>query len=71
MNKCMEVVAKIAAQAPVAITGIINCVNAVYADGVDGFQKEVTEFGKCFVTEDFKEGTTAFLQKRKAEFKGK
>jgi enoyl-CoA hydratase len=71
MNKCMEIVSKISAQAPVAITGIINCVNAVYEDGVDGFKKEVAEFGKCFVTEDFTEGTTAFLQKRKAEFKGK
>lgn len=71
MAKCMEIASKIAAQAPLAITGIINCVNAVYDDGVDGYQTEVQEFGKCFITEDFTEGTTAFLQKRKPEFKGK
>jgi enoyl-CoA hydratase len=40
------------------------------AGGPDGFQKEVEEFGKCFVTSDFKEGATAFLEKRNAVFNG-
>ena len=38
--------------------------------GEDGFQKEIEEFGKCFGTADFKEGTTAFLDKRKPDFTG-
>ena len=49
----------------------INAVNANYKDGVDGFNKEIEEFGKCFGTNDFKEGTDAFLNKRKPIFPGK
>ena len=37
---------------------------------VDQFEKEIELFGECFATKDFVEGTTAFIEKRKAEFKG-
>ena len=61
---------KIMRNSSVAISGAINAVNANYRDGVNGYQVEVSEFGKCFGTQDFKEGTTAFLEKRKANFPG-
>jgi enoyl-CoA hydratase len=56
---------------PVAIKAAIKAINANYKDGVNGFEVEIKQFGKCFGTEDFVEGTTAFLEKRKAEFPGR
>lgn len=70
MTKCMELLEKIKSKSPKAITGVINSVNAYFENNVDGFKAEVEEFGKCFATEDFKEGTAAFLEKRKAVFSG-
>ena len=70
MAKCVELIDKIKSKSPKAITGVINSVNAYFEEGKDGFNAEIEEFGKCFATEDFKEGTAAFLEKRKAVFSG-
>ncbi|TDD99689.1 enoyl-CoA hydratase/isomerase family protein [Flavobacterium cellulosilyticum] len=67
----MMLATRIMKNSPAAISKAIESVNANFVTGVNGFKVEIKAFGECFATEDFKEGTTAFLEKRKAEFKGK
>ncbi|MFH6767437.1 enoyl-CoA hydratase-related protein [Gaetbulibacter aquiaggeris] len=67
---CEKIAGKISRNSSVAIGAAIKAINANYEDGIDGFEVEINEFGNCFGTDDFVEGTTAFLQKRKAEFPG-
>lgn len=62
---------KIMKNSLVAVAAAIKAVNANYEHGVNGFQVEIEEFGNSFGTEDFVEGTSAFLGKRKANFPGK
>jgi len=65
---CEKIAGKIMRNSPVAIGAAIDAINAGYIDGVDGYQAEIDCFGASFGTDDFKEGTTAFLEKRKASF---
>lgn len=69
MDKAREIAGKILNNSASAVASAIRAVNANFKDGVNGFDVEIEEFGKCFGTADFKEGTTAFLEKRKANFR--
>ena len=77
LKKTMEILQTIQTKAPFAISKIIDCINtavvsdSAYTNGKSGYEKEADAFGDCFNTTDMKEGTTAFLEKRKANFSGK
>jgi len=51
-----------------AITAAIQSINAGFNNQINGFEKEIENFGNCFGTNEFIEGTTAFLEKRKPNF---
>ncbi|HQY42462.1 MAG TPA: enoyl-CoA hydratase-related protein [Ferruginibacter sp.] len=72
LTQTKELLATINNKAPLSIAKIIECVNYAATSGnYNGFENEVEAFGFCFGTQDMIEGTSAFLEKRKAEFKGK
>jgi len=70
LDKCKEILQTIHSKAPLAIAKVIESVN--YFDHTQaGYDFEIRKFGECFATEDKNEGTSAFLEKRKANFQGK
>ena len=70
IEKCEEILNKIKTKSPLAIASVIRCVNAHYEKRADGNELEVNEFGNFFGSEDFIEGTKAFMERRPANFKG-
>lgn len=70
--KTMEFAAKIAEKAPIALQMSKEAVKFASRSNLDeGLRREVDLFAICFSTEDKEEGVSAFLEKRKANFKGK
>lgn len=67
-SKVHQLTEKILNNSMQAIEAAIKAINDGYKVGVDGYQSEITAFGNAFGTSDFEEGTTAFLNKRKANF---
>jgi len=63
LAKCNELATAIMKNSPTALASAIRAVNAGYEPGANGLQREIEEFGKCFGTADFKEGTSAFMEK--------
>ena len=65
---CEKIAGKIMRNSSVAISNAIKSVNANYSNCVNGYSVEIENFGLSFGTNDFKEGTLAFLEKRKPNF---
>jgi enoyl-CoA hydratase len=70
LEKAKSILLVINTKAPIAVAECIKAANAVYDEIKNGYSVEMDGFATCFGTEDMKEGTTAFLEKRKATFKG-
>jgi enoyl-CoA hydratase len=68
--KAEQILNTISGKAPIAIKYVIDCVNAAFNPTEKGYQIEANAFSKCCSTSDFKEGASAFLEKRKPNFTG-
>lgn len=67
----LKLAGELAAAAPLALRGILDCVNIGGECGLaEGLEFETAQFGLVFSTADMREGTSAFLEKRKPAFSG-
>lgn len=72
MPKAKELAFKIAKKSPIALKAAIELLNySKHENYYKGVQKEAESFGTVFVSEDAKEGISAFIEKREPVFKGK
>lgn len=68
LGLCESLAAKISKNSSVAISKAIKAVNANFTNCINGYSVEIEQFGLSFGSDDFEEGTTAFLEKRKPKF---
>ena len=70
-SETMKVAGQLAASAPLAMRGLLDCVNVGGECAIgEGLEYESAQFGLMFATADMREGTTAFLERRKPAFRG-
>ena len=72
MAETTKLATQLANAAPLALRAMLDCVNIGGECGIEeGLEYESAQFGLVFSTDDMREGTSAFLEKRKPEFKGR
>ena len=71
IDKAKNILSAANSKAPLAVAKCIDAANALFNEARNGYEVEMTAFGECFGTQDMKEGTAAFLEKRKPSFTGK
>ena len=69
VSESKEILQLIGSKGPTAVTKVIDVVAAYYNKNSNGFQEEIKAFGKLSATDEFKEGTQAFIENREAKFK--
>ncbi|QDH70596.1 enoyl-CoA hydratase/isomerase family protein [Marilutibacter alkalisoli] len=70
-TETMKIAAQLAGSAPLALRGILDCIDVGGECGIEeGLEYEASQFGLIFSTDDMREGTSAFLERRKPAFKG-
>lgn len=70
IEKAKELLRTIGSKAPIATGLVIDCVNSFFESMDNGYQKEANAFARCCGTDDFKEGASAFVEKRPPKFTG-
>jgi enoyl-CoA hydratase len=71
-TETMKLAEQLASAAPLALRGLLDCVNVGGECGIEeGLEYESAQFGLMFATDDMREGTTAFLERRKPVFVGR
>jgi enoyl-CoA hydratase len=71
MDLSIKIMTRIIGKGPVAVANAIKSINAGYSFENAGYTSEAELFAACTTTSDFKEGTTAFIEKRKPNFTGR
>jgi enoyl-CoA hydratase len=66
--KATEIIEKIATKSPAGVANSIKAINSNFEKKVDGYKFEAACFGESTRSNDFQEGVTAFIEKRKANF---